>query len=102
VRLNVEIPRLQVWVDTENLEMEKCVTRLHSMTPLLAAEMSEVCKRQKWVNDVHCSRLACIYNLTQYMGPIHAELSDEVEDNVQDEGGDEAIRFEACIERMDS
>jgi len=44
VRLNVEIPRLQAWVDTENLKMEKCVTRLHSMTPLLAAEMSEVCK----------------------------------------------------------
>jgi len=91
VRLNVEIPRLQAWVDTENLEMEKCVTRLRSTTPLLAAEMSEVCKRQKRVNDVHCSRLAHIYNLTHYNGPIHAELSDEVEDNVEDEGGDEAI-----------
>jgi len=51
---------------------------------------------------VHCSRLARIYNLTHYNGPIHAELSDEVEDNVEDEGGDEAIQFEACMERMDS
>jgi hypothetical protein len=41
-RLNVEIPRLQVWVDTEDLEMKKCITRLQTTAPLLAAEILEV------------------------------------------------------------
>ena len=99
-RLNVEIPRLHAWVDAEDLEMQKCITRLQSSAPLLAAEISAVCRWQQWVNDLHHTRLAQIYNLTHYDGPIHVEVLEEVEDDVQDKG-DEAIRFEACMERMD-
>jgi hypothetical protein len=42
-----------------------------------------------------------IYGLTHYDGPIHVEASDEVEGDVDDKG-DEDIRFEACIEQMNS
>ncbi|KIM53199.1 hypothetical protein SCLCIDRAFT_32065 [Scleroderma citrinum Foug A] len=102
VRLNIEIPRLQAWVDTEDSELQKCATRLRSAAPLLAAEISEVHKRQQWVNDVHRTRLAHIYGLSHYDGPIHVELSDEVEDDVEDEGGNDAIQFEAYMEGMNS
>lgn len=91
VRLNIEIPRLQAWVDTEDSELQKCATRLQSTAPLLAAEISEVHKWQQRVNDVHCTRLVHIYGLSHYDGPIHVELSDEVVDNVEDEGGNDAI-----------
>ena len=102
MRLNIEIPRLQAWVDTEDSELQKCATRLWSAAPLLAAEISEVHKRQQWVNDVHHTRLAHIYGLSHYDGPIHVELSDEVEDDVEDEGGNDAIQFEAYMEGMNS
>ena len=91
VRLNIEIPRLQAWVDTEDSELQKCATRLRSTAPLLAAEISEVHKWQQRVNDMHCTRLVHIYGLSHYDGPIHVELSDEVVDNVEDEGGNDAI-----------
>ena len=97
--MNIEIPRLQAWVDTEDSEMKKCATRLQTTAPLLAAEISEVHRRQQQVNNIHRTRLARIYSLTHYDGPIHVEALDEVEDGVEDEG-DEDIRFEACIERM--
>ena len=102
VRLNIEIPRLQAWVDTEDSELQKCATRLWSAAPLLAAEISEVHKWQQWVNDVHRTRLAHIYGLSHYDGPIHVELSDEVEDDVEDEGGNDAIQFKAYMEGMNS
>ena len=102
VRLNIEIPRLQAWVDTEDSEIQRCATRLQSTAPLLATEISEVHKRQQRVNDVHRTRLTHIYSLSHYNGPIHVELSDDVEDDVEDEGGDDAIRFEAYMEGMDS
>jgi len=89
-RLNVEIPRLQAWVDTEDSEMKKCATQLQTTAPLLAAEISEVHRRRQRVNDIHRTRLARIYSLTHYDGPIHVEASDEVEDGVEEEG-DEAI-----------
>jgi len=102
VRLNIEIPRLQAWVDTEDSEIQRCATRLQSTAPLLAAEISEVHKWQQRVNDVHHTRLMHIYSLSHYNGPIHVELLDDVEDDVQDEGGDNAIQFEAYMEGMDS
>jgi len=89
--LNIKIPRLQAWVDTEDSEIQRCTTRLQSTAPLLAAEISEVHKQQQWVNDVHCTRLMHIYSLSHYDGPIYVELLDDVEDNVEDEGGDDAI-----------
>lgn len=98
-RLNVEIPRLQAWVDTEDLEMYKCATRLRPVSPLLAAEIAEMHRQQRRVNDVHCTRLAHIYSLVQYNGPIPAEPSDNMEDNVEDDG-DEAVRFDAYMEQM--
>ena len=85
-RLNVEIPRLQVWVDTEDSEMKKCTTQLQTIALLLAAEISEVHRRRQQVNDIHHTRLVRIYSLIHYDGPIHVEASDEVEDSVEEEG----------------
>jgi len=52
VRLNIKIPRLQAWVDTEDLEIQRCATRLQSTAPLLAVEISEVHKQQQLLSSL--------------------------------------------------
>ncbi|KAG1802335.1 hypothetical protein EV424DRAFT_1474690 [Suillus variegatus] len=73
-RLNVEIRRLQAWVDTEDSDIEWMATELDSTDTLLAAELQLLFNRQCWINDVHRNHLACIYSLPGYTGSIPLQL----------------------------
>ncbi|KAG1764991.1 hypothetical protein EDD22DRAFT_978874 [Suillus occidentalis] len=109
IRLNVEICRLQAWVDTEDADMEQAAADLESTNSPLAAQLNMLAHCQRRINTVHRGRLMRIYCLEGYTGRTPITGSDEgnssdVEDadvEGSDGGyGEEAARFEACIEQM--
>jgi hypothetical protein len=109
IRLNIEIFRLQAWVDTEDTDMEQAAADLESTNSPLAAQLNMLARCQRRINTVHRGRLMRIYCLEGYTGRTPITSSDEgnssdVEDadvEGSDGGyGEEAARFEACIEQM--
>ncbi|KAG1850888.1 hypothetical protein F4604DRAFT_1686992 [Suillus subluteus] len=110
IRLNVEICRLQAWVVTEDADMERVAADLESTNGPLAAELQMLARCRRRINTVHRDRLKRIYHLEGYTGcaPItsldegnSSEIEEaDVEESDDDGDGEEAARFEACIEHM--
>ncbi len=70
VRLNVEIARLQDWVDREDAHLKEVVNSLSMTEPLIASAVKQVSLRQRRVNEVHRARLRTIYKLPEYSGVV--------------------------------
>ncbi|PSS06890.1 hypothetical protein PHLCEN_2v3501 [Hermanssonia centrifuga] len=67
-RLNVEIARLQDWIDKEDSHFQMVVLSLARSDPLLSGEIKLRYARQRRTNDVHRARLQTIYKLPGYSG----------------------------------
>ncbi|KIK34196.1 hypothetical protein CY34DRAFT_98437 [Suillus luteus UH-Slu-Lm8-n1] len=109
IRLNVGICQLQAWVDTEDADMEQAAADLESTNSPLAAQLNMLACCQRRINTVHRGHLMRIYCLEGYTGraPITSSYegnSSDVEDadveGLDGGDGEEAARFEACIEQM--
>ncbi|KAI0059965.1 hypothetical protein BV25DRAFT_1808307, partial [Artomyces pyxidatus] len=68
-RLNVEVPRLQAWVDFEGRDLEEKAQDIARSDPLLAAHILELRARRVRLNNAHRTRLQQIYRLKGYSGP---------------------------------
>ena len=97
-RLNVEVRRLQAWVDSETTEIKQIATELSAQNPPLSAELQVLFHRQLRVNNQHQLWLQRIYNLEGYSGvwPI-VEHGTGGEDEDEELEGDEALRLDACM-----
>ncbi|CDO74385.1 hypothetical protein BN946_scf184816.g8 [Trametes cinnabarina] len=110
-RLNVEIPRLQKWVDDDNAHSRATAAAHQQSQPLLAAEILAVYKKRHRVNDVHRLQLEAVYSLNGYSGPCPAgtkaisspstvtEDTDILPDE-DDHLNDEAVCLEEVVTRM--
>ncbi|KAG1791474.1 hypothetical protein EV424DRAFT_1475992 [Suillus variegatus] len=67
-RLNIEIARLQKWVDTEDAHMLEVSTALAMTNPVLAREIQWRYEEHRHVNNLHRVRLEAVYNLAGYSG----------------------------------
>ncbi len=109
-RLNVEIPRLQQWVDDEDAHLPRIAADLEATDPLLAEEIRVVHRRQRRINRVHRSWLSSIYALGGYSGPrpttpgaptdIPVVQEDAILPDEDDNMNDEAVRMEETIRRL--
>lgn len=109
-RLNIEIPRLQQWLEDEDSSFEQAASKLDDSNVLLAAELRAQHGVQKRINNVHRAWLARIYILPGYTGPrpatVHTDndnvASEEVEvlPDEDDRANDEACRLEETVARM--
>jgi hypothetical protein len=70
--LNVEVRRLQDWVDEEDELFQHTSSSLVDADPLLAAELQTLGEAKSRVNDVHRARIQEIYKLPGYTGPINS------------------------------
>jgi len=100
-RLNVEVRRLQAWVDNETTEIKQIAAELSAQNPLLSAELQVLFHHQQRVNIQHQLRLQRIYDLGGYSGvrPI-VEHDRGGEDEDEEPEGDEALRLDACMNVM--
>ena len=100
-RLNVEVRRLQAWVDNKTMEIKQIATELSVENPQLSAELRALFHRQQWVNIQHQLQLQCIYDLKGYSGvwPI-IEHERGGEDKDKEPEGDEAVRLDTCLNVM--
>ena len=100
-RLNVEVRRLQAWVDNETTEIERIATEISPQNPLLSAELRALFHRQQRVNIQHQLRLQCIYDLEGYLGvrPVVEHERGGVDEDDEPEG-DEALRLDTCMNVM--
>ena len=99
--LNVEVRRLQAWVDNETTEIERIATEISAQSPLLSAELHALFHHQQRVNNQHQLRLQRIYDLEGYSGVrpvVGHERGGEDED--EEPEGDEALRLDACMNVM--
>ncbi|KAG2121463.1 hypothetical protein DEU56DRAFT_746660, partial [Suillus clintonianus] len=105
-RLNVEIQRLQAWVDMEDSDIERAATELDSTDTRLAAELWLLYHRQHRINDVHRNCLAHIYSLPGYTGSIPLQVNTVVAGSENEEEydpmleGEASARFESCIQQI--
>ncbi|KAI0039816.1 hypothetical protein FA95DRAFT_1503682 [Auriscalpium vulgare] len=90
VRLNVEIARLQAWVDHEDAELSDSARILRASDPLLAAHIDRLRCIRRQVNDNHRKRLQQIFVLPGYTGDvfISVESSTSVDSSLHDDAGD--------------
>ncbi|KAG2744759.1 hypothetical protein P692DRAFT_20877831 [Suillus brevipes Sb2] len=73
-RLNIEIARLQKWVNAENAHMLEVSTALSLTNPVLVREIQWWYEEHRRVNNLHRVRLEAIYNLAGYSGvPVEEE-----------------------------
>lgn len=72
-RLNVEIRRLQAWLDAEDKSLSDVSSSLLSTQPLLAAEVAELSRKQRRINNIHRSRLHATYKLKGFTGVVPDE-----------------------------
>ncbi|KAG1742887.1 hypothetical protein EDB19DRAFT_1894855 [Suillus lakei] len=77
-QLNVEICRLQAWIDVEDSEIEHTASVLESTNPPLAAEMWKLYSWQQRVNDMHRVHIHCIYSLDGFTGYVPSDLQVKV------------------------
>ena len=99
--LNVEVRRLQAWIDNETAEIKQIVAELSAQRPLLSAKLWALFYRQQCINIQHQLRLQCIYDLEGYSGvQLVIEHERGGEDKDKEAEGDEAQRLDACINVM--
>jgi hypothetical protein len=67
-RCNIEVARLQAWVDTDDAEMSRAVAA-HEHDPPFAAHLKVLEVRRRQTNDRIRARLQQIYGLPGYSGP---------------------------------
>jgi len=66
---NVEVTRLQAWVDTEDADMCRVVTTHEDSNPTFATHLKAIQLHCRHINECLCMRLKQIYNLPGYRGP---------------------------------
>jgi hypothetical protein len=71
-RLNIEIRRLQDWVDSEDDMLAAAICTVSAQDPLIGKELEALRVKRFRINEVHRSRLCVIYQLDGYNGPIGA------------------------------
>ena len=102
-RLNVEVRRLQAWIDSKATEIKQIAVELSAQNPLLCAELQALFRRQQRVNTQHQLQLQCIYDLKGYSGVqpiVEHEREGEDEDEEAEAERDEALRLDACMSVM--
>jgi hypothetical protein len=111
-RLNVEIGRLDAWVEYDDKKMLEVIEMLATDDPssLLTAELRQQYSVRHRVNNIHRCRLHRIRQLKGYNGPFPVTQHDVTENGQDDEGsgdyeetdelGDEASRLEDAISRI--
>ena len=67
-RCNVEVARLQAWVDAEDMVMSRAVATHEGSDPAFAAHLRVLQMQRRHVNDHLRSRLDQIYKLPGYSG----------------------------------
>ena len=100
-RLDVEVRRLQAWVDNETTEIRQIATEISAQNPLLSAELRALFHHQQQVNIQHQLQLQCIYDLKGYSGvqPVVDYERGRVDEDNETEG-DEALRLDTCLNVM--
>jgi len=68
-RCNIEVARVQVWVDVEDAEMARAVAARKSSDPAFAAHLRVIQTHRRGINDRLRARLLQIYSLPGYSGP---------------------------------
>ncbi|KAG1719409.1 hypothetical protein EDD22DRAFT_791676, partial [Suillus occidentalis] len=111
-RLNIEISRLQRWVEDEDAHLLTTATSLEANQPALAHEIHHLYDKRVRMNNVHRARLQAIYALPGFCGVCVLETSNDADvgaviDELQsavpievDEDDilcDEAACLESCI-----
>ncbi|KAI0040850.1 hypothetical protein FA95DRAFT_1611478, partial [Auriscalpium vulgare] len=110
LRLNVEIPRLHAWLDTERAEYTKAEDALRADDPQFADHLRHLHERRNIINDRHLRRLHQIYSLAGYTGPTssgprvsfsgeRAVVESELEIEEHDGLNNEMIRLGEALEQ---
>ncbi|KAI5989491.1 hypothetical protein EDD15DRAFT_2370522 [Pisolithus albus] len=110
-RLNVEIRRLQAWLDFDGEKMKVAAQAFRdSGSSELASEMESMYAERVRVNDFHRTQLQKIYEMPGYTGcrPIGDQPrvtgdgtgDEDEEDGVDDEDDGEAFRLGDTLDRM--
>ncbi len=111
-RLNVEIPRVQQWVNDEDADFVRAATQADASDPLLGDELRAMHRVQRRVNSVHRAWLGEIYKLPGYSGPrpsgdsaeAPAEAPEAGEGEIlpdeDDHMNDEAVRLGETLDRL--
>jgi hypothetical protein len=92
--LNVEIRRLQAWVDYEDSHFFSVIASLNESQPLLAAKVTSLYEHHHQVNNDHRARLAAICKLDGYSGPSLAHehrCNDDKNDQLLDADKDDSL-----------
>ena len=69
-RCNVEVARVQAWVDEEDTMMSRVVAEHEGSDPAFAAHLNVLQIQRRHVNDHLRTRLEQIYKLPGYSGPL--------------------------------
>ncbi|KAI5990759.1 hypothetical protein EDD15DRAFT_2388711 [Pisolithus albus] len=106
-RLNVEVRRLQAWVDSHDDKLQMAVSTFEANgMDNKAAEMREWYLYQHRINDIHCSRLSKIYGLTGYTGVVPSCMKDLMgnqdhnDEELDEVASDEVLRLGDTLEHM--
>lgn len=68
-RCNVEVVRLQAWVDKEDADLCRVVAAYEDSDPVFATHLKAIQSQRRHVNECLRTRLQQIYNLPGYHGP---------------------------------
>ena len=74
-RCNVEVARVQAWVDEDDMVMSGAVADHEGSDPVFAAHLKVLQIQRRHVNDHLRTRLEQIYKLPGYSGPPHVSAS---------------------------
>jgi len=69
-RCNVEVARVQAWVDEDDMAMSRAVAKHEGSDPTFAAHLKVLQIQRRHVNDHLRTRLGQIYKLPKYSGPL--------------------------------
>ncbi|KAG1735668.1 uncharacterized protein EDB91DRAFT_1238175 [Suillus paluster] len=108
VRLNVEIKRLQSWVEHEDRSILNAIDSLlaDDTEALLVAELKEFHAKRHCINTNHRKHLQKIYALEGYTGErvqtiVHSTVPDgDKDDGQDDEVNEEAVRLEDLVSHL--
>ncbi|KAG2336047.1 hypothetical protein BDR05DRAFT_978864 [Suillus weaverae] len=104
VWLNVEIKRLQSWVEHEDRTILEAIDSLLTNDPesLLVAKLKILCHKHRSINNIHRKQLQQIYALNQYTGgrpatdqTVMAPNEDRDDEGSLDNHEDDAVNEEA-------
>ncbi|KAI0751728.1 hypothetical protein C8Q80DRAFT_1098477 [Daedaleopsis nitida] len=109
-RLNVEVPRLQAWVDSDAPHILATAEKLMDSQPLLSAELRELYSECCRVNNVIRVQLQKLYVLPGYTGPRLMTVTISSDGDGQKQGAmlpdeddqlnEEALSLEETVSRM--